>query len=236
MDFLFASLIILLASIVQGATSFGFSLLALPLLGLLFELKIVVPTLVVFSLVLNLIILVKLKMKPHLKEIGLLTLFAVICIPIGVQLLIVVSESSLKLCVSILLIVISLIMISGIKINIKNKKVSYILTGILSGILNGAVSLSGPPVVVLLANDDKNKNEFRSNLTFLFVILNVVTIALYLKRGLFENQELINMIYLLPVMVIGTFIGIHLGNKIDDAKFKKLVLILLLLMGIVNLF
>jgi len=89
---------------------------------------------------------------------------------------------------------------------------------------------------VLLANDDKNKNEFRSSLTFLFVILNIVTIALYLKRGLFENPEIINMFYLLPVMVIGTYIGIHLGNKIDDSKFKKVVLILLLIMGIVNLF
>ncbi len=236
MNFLIASFIILLASIVQGATSFGFSLLALPLLGLLFELKVVVPTLVLFSLVLNIIILVKLKMKPHIKEIGLLALFAVICIPIGVQLLIVVNESTLKLSVSILLIVISTIMISGVKLNIKNKKIAYIITGILSGILNGAVSLSGPPVVVLLANDDKNKNEFRSNLTFLFVILNIVTIALYLKRGLFENPELVNMIYLLPVMVIGTFLGIHLGNKIDDVKFKKLVLVLLLIMGIVNLF
>jgi len=114
MDLLFASIIILLASIVQGATSFGFSLLALPLLGLLFELKIVVPTLVLFSLFLNSIILVKLKMKPHLKEIGLLAIFAVICIPIGVQLLMVVSESTLKFSVSILLIAISLIMISGV--------------------------------------------------------------------------------------------------------------------------
>ncbi len=236
MDFLFASLIILLASIVQGATSFGFSLLALPLLGLLFELKVVVPTLVVFSLVLNFIILLKFKMKPQLKEIGLLALFAVICIPIGVQLLIVINESTLKLLVSVLLIAISLIMISGVKLTIKNKNLSYIITGILSGVLNGAVSLSGPPVVVLLANDDKNKNEFRSSLTSLFVILNIVTIALYLNRGLFENPELTKMVYLLPVMVVGTYIGIYLGNKIDDVKFKKVVLILLLIMGIVNLF
>lgn len=236
MDFLYASVVILMAAIVQGATSFGFSLLALPLLGLIYELKIVVPTLVVFSLVLNLIILFKLKMKPHLKEIGLLAIFAVACIPIGVQMLMVVDESTLKLIVSILLIIISLVMLSGVKLNIKNKKLSYIIAGILSGILNGAVSLSGPPVVVLLANDDKNKNEFRASLTFLFVILNIVTIALYFKNGLFENPELIKMVNLLPVMIIGTYIGIHLGNKIDDAKFKKLVLVLLLVMGVINLF
>jgi len=236
MDFIFAAVIILLASVVQGATSFGFSLLALPLLGLFFELKIIVPTLIVFSLVLNLIILFKLRIKPHMKEIGLLVIFAVACIPIGVQLLILVNESTLKLFVSLLLIIISLIMISGVKLNIKNKKCSYIIAGILSGILNGAVSLSGPPVVVLLANDDKNKDEFRSSLTFLFVILNVVTIALYLKNGLFENPALLKMGYLLPVMVIGTMLGIHLGNRIDDKKFKKVVLFLLLIMGIVNLF
>ncbi|HAS73308.1 MAG TPA: sulfite exporter TauE/SafE family protein [Clostridiales bacterium UBA8960] len=235
MDIIFASIIIFFAALVQGATSFGFSLIALPLLGLIFELKVVVPTLVLFSIVLNLIILVKLRIRPVFKEIGLLTLFAILFIPLGVRLLLFVDERILKACISILLIGIALIMLKGYKLNIKNKTVSYIITGILSGILNGAVSLSGPPVVVLLANDNKNKVEFRSSLTFLFITLNIVTIILYYNKGLFNNPTLVNMVSLLPVMVIGTFSGIYLGNKIDDVKFKKMVLVLLLFMGAMNL-
>lgn len=235
MDIFFAAIVIFTAALVQGATSFGFSLIALPLLGLLFGLKVVVPTLVIFSIVLNLIILVKLRIRPNLKEIGLLTVFAILFIPVGVQLLIFVDESILKAGISILLIAIAVIMLRGYKIKITNKTISYILTGILSGILNGAVSLSGPPVVVLLANDDKNKDDFRSSLTFLFFTLNIVTIVLYISKGLFENPALIKMLYLLPVMIIGTFVGLFIGNRIDDGKFKKIVLVLLLFMGMMNL-
>ena len=235
MDIIFASIIIFFAALVQGATSFGFSLIALPLLGLIFELKVVVPTLVLFSIVLNLIILIKLKVRPNLKEIGLLTVFAIMFIPVGVRLLLYVEESILKFGISILLIGIALIMLKGYKLNIKNKTTSYIITGILSGILNGAVSLSGPPVVVLLANDNKNKVEFRSSLTFLFFTLNIVTVILYYNKGLFNNPTLISMVTLLPVMVVGTFIGIYFGNRIDDHKFKKIVLGLLLFMGVMNL-
>lgn len=236
MTLVLASIIILIASMVQGATSFGFSLLALPMLGLLYDLKIVVPTLVFLSLFLNLIIFFKLKIKPNFKEIILLGIFAIIFIPVGVQMLVYVEERILKLFVSVLLIMISIIMLSGVQLNIKNKSLSYIITGILSGILNGAVSLSGPPIVVLLANDNKNKNEFRSTLTFLFIILNIVTIALYFIRGIFDQPEFTKLFFLLPIMIIGSYLGIYLGNKIDENKFKKIVLVLLLGMGIINLF
>ena len=236
MSFVLSAIILLIAALVQGATSFGFSLIALPLLGLFFDFKVVVPTLVIFSIFLNLLILVRLRVKPNLKEIGLLAIFAVLFIPLGVDMLLYVDESLLKAVVGILLIIVSVIMLSGYRMTIKNKQVSYVITGILSGVLNGAVSLSGPPVVVLLANDNKNKNEFRSSLTTLFLTLNVVTIYLYFKNGLFSNPELTKMLYLFPFMIIGTLLGIYLGNKIDDGKFKKMVLILLLFMGVMNFF
>lgn len=236
MTFVIVALIILVSSIVQGATSFGFSLLALPLLGYFYELKVIVPTLVIFSIVLNLIILIRLRLVPKIKELLLLAFFAICFIPLGVKILIFVDESLLKKIVGILLIVISIIMFKGVTLNLKHKRVSYVIAGILSGILNGAVSLSGPPIVVLLASDNKNKNEFRASLTFLFLLLNVVTIVLFTNNGLFENKEIINLIYFIPVMIIGTFMGIYLGNKIDDQKFKKIVLILLMCMGMLNLF
>lgn len=236
MTLLLACLIIFISAMVQGATSFGFSLIALPLLGLLYPLKIVVPTLVILSLLLNTIIFIRLKVKPHIKDLMLLGMFAILTIPFGVKLLLVMDEMALKLVVSILLIITALLMLKGIKINIRNKKLSYALTGILSGVLNGAVSLSGPPIVILLANEGKDKNSFRSSLTFLFILLNVYTIILYMFNGLFLDVALYELTLFVPFMIIGSIFGIYLGNKINDVIFKKLVLNLLLIMGIINLF
>lgn len=235
MAYILGGIIILIAAFVQGATSFGFSLIALPLLGLIFELKVIVPALVAYSILLNLIILVRLKVLPNLRELALLGICAVVFIPLGVNLLIYVDEQTLKVSVSVLLISIALLMLSGKTFHIKNRTLAYAIAGVLSGILNGAVSLSGPPVVVLLANENRNKNDFRASLTLLFFLLNIVTILLYVERGLFLEPELLNMMFLTPIMVIGTLIGIHFGNHIDELKFKRMVLVLLIIMGIANL-
>ena len=116
MTFVFAALIILLASTVQGATSFGFSLIALPLLGFFFDIKVVVPALVCFSLILNLMILLKLKLKPDLKLMLPLVLFATLTIPLGVKALLLIDEHLLKQIVSVILLVVSILLLFGVKV------------------------------------------------------------------------------------------------------------------------
>ncbi len=50
---LFAILVIFISGFTQGMTSFGFSLLALPLMTMILPIQVVVPLLMIFSLVLN---------------------------------------------------------------------------------------------------------------------------------------------------------------------------------------
>ncbi len=235
MTFVFAALIIMLASTVQGATSFGFSLIALPLLGFFFDIKVVVPALVCFSLILNLMILLKLKLKPDLRLLLPLVLFATLTIPLGVKALLLIDEHLLKQIISIILLVVSILLLFGAKVHFKNKWVTYSIAGIISGLLNGSVSLSGPPIVVLLSNEGVSRDEFRATLTSLFFILNVITIVMYGRGGLLTNPQLFNLLYLTPIMIAGTFMGIYLGNKINEAFFKRLVLIMLMAMSIINL-
>ncbi len=235
MTFAFAALIILVASIVQGATSFGFSLLALPLLSFFFDIKVVVPTLVCFSLVLNLMILIKLKLKPDIKLLLPLVIFATLTIPIGVKALILIDEHLLKQLVSGILLMVSLLMFFGVKIYFKNKWITYSIAGIISGVLNGSVSLSGPPIVVLLSNEGVSRDDFRATLSSLFFILNIITIVMYAQGGLLINLQLYKLLYLTPIMIVGTFMGIYLGNKINEVFFKRLVLLMLMAMSIINL-
>ncbi len=236
MQFILIVSIIMGASIVQGATSFGFSLVALPLLGLILPLKEIVPLLVGLSLILNLIILVQLKRLPNFKDILILFVSGVICIPLGVKLLLFVEEPILKRSVSLFLIVVAVMMIGGFKIRIKNKNLSYAVTGILSGLLNGSVSLSGPPIVILLSNDEKNRDDFRASLTTLFVLYNIVTYGVFFSKGLLTIDFASKYSPIIPFLLIGTFIGVKIGNKIDENKFRQMVLYLLVIMGIINLF
>ena len=236
MKTLLLSIIVLMASLIQGATSFGFSLVALPLMGFILNLKEIVPLLVVLSLLLNILIAIQLKKKPNFKEIFLLFLFGMFAIPIGVKLLIIVDEIVLKRAVSVFITIVAILMARGFRINIKNKNVALIITGILSGLLNGSVSLSGPPIVFLLSNIQKNRDEFRISLTSLFILFNIFTVMLYLNKGLLSMATIGSYLPIMPFLFVGTFIGVKIGNKIDEAIFKQIVLYLLVIMGIINLF
>lgn len=236
MDILILSLIVFLASLIQGATSFGFSLVALPLMGFILNLKEIVPLLVILSLLLNILIALQLKMKPNIKEVFLLFIFGIIAIPFGVKLLLVVDEVILKKAVSLFLIVVAIMMARGYKIKIKNKNLALIITGTLSGILNGSVSLSGPPIVILLSNDQKNRDDFRISLTSLFILFNIFTVIMFLSKGLLSISIMTSYLPIIPFLFLGTFIGVKIGNKIDEGKFKQIVLYLLVIMGIINLF
>ncbi|MBE0449862.1 MAG: sulfite exporter TauE/SafE family protein [Clostridia bacterium] len=235
MTIILTGIIILFSAMVQGATSFGFSLLALPLLGLFLNLKTIVPMLVFFSLIMNIIILMRLKMVPQIKSLLLMFVMAVLTTPIGVLLLKFTNEDTLKIFIGIVLILIAIAMKRGFKIHMKNQNKSYFIAGILSGLLNGSVSLSGPPIVVMLSNENKNRDYFRSSLTTYFLLLNIVTVFLYAGSGLITFQTFKDQLIVLPFLIIGTLVGTALGSRINEEKFKAIVLNLLVIMGIINL-
>jgi len=231
----FGALIIFLAAMTQGITSFGFSLIALPLLDIFLPLQIIVPILVIYSLVLNTIILYYIKEFIDFKRISILVIAGIIGTPVGVYLLKVSNESTLKLLIGIIITIAAIANFTGYKIKIKNEKLSYIPVGLVSGLLNGSVSLGGPPVVLFLTNQDVEKQTFRANLTLYFWILNIITIPTHFFSGLITSEVIRYTAYLSPGLIVGTLLGIRLGNKLDEKLFKKLTLILITCMGVLSI-
>jgi len=233
--FILSFIIIGLAAVIQGITSFGFSLLAVPLLALILPLDQIVPMLVVFSLLLNIIVFTRLKGTINKKQMIILVTFGLIAIPFGTYALKVVNEEWIKLTVGIIVIISSVAMNFGLKVKFKNQNLTYGLTGLLSGVLNGAAALSGPPVILLLSNEGVNKESFRKTLATYFMILNFFTIPIFLISGFLTSEVMLNSAKLLPALLIGTLTGIGFGNKLPDHLFKKITLGLIFIMGILTL-
>ncbi|MBM7615684.1 sulfite exporter TauE/SafE family protein [Alkaliphilus hydrothermalis] len=236
LQILLGFIIIFISAMTQGITSFGFSLVSLPLLGIFLPLKIVVPVLVIYSLVLNTMILYHIKDHIDIKKIAILVTAGLIGTPFGAYLLKVTDETVLKIFVGVLLTFTAIINYYGIKIKVKNEKLSFIPVGLVSGLLNGSVSLGGPPVVLFLTNQSVEKMKFRANLTSYFWILNIITVPTYFFGGLITKDVVTYTAYLFPGLIIGTLTGIKLGNKVDEELFRKLTLVLIMVMGILSIY
>ena len=228
---LFAILVIFISGFTQGMTSFGFSLLALPLMTMILPIQVVVPLLMIFSLVLNSMILVKMHSYVQIKRIGILVTGGLIGTPIGVHGLLWMSESILKIIVGVLIIIVATVNLSGKKIPIRSSKRTLFPIGLLSGFFSGSVSLGGPPIVLFLNNQGVEKQSFRGNLTMYFWILNIFSIPSYFMSGLITEPVIGYTITLLPSLILGTALGMFAGNRLNDGLFRKVSLVLITAMG-----
>ena len=232
MQIIIESLIILIAGAIQGLTTFGFSLITIPFLSKLVPLKECVPLVVILNFISNAMILIGCIKEVRIKKIMLLLLASITITPFGAYSLKYVNPTYLTLLVGAVLIVFSVLLIFQKTFPIKNESVGYSVAGTLSGFLNGCLSMSGPPVVLFLSNQGVDKNTFRANLAFYFLILNLATLTTYYINDLIYEVHFEKMIFYIPALLIGVFFGIRLSKKLNDTLFKKITLIILLISGI----
>lgn len=121
---------------------------------------------------------------------------------------------------------------------IEKKKFSFpfYFAGFLSGILTGVAGIPGPPVIAVLVNL-LPKDIFRATVVNFFVIN--YFLALVLAMGISQERltsDLIKIIVILLIpLVIGHFIGSYLRNFVNEDNFKRLVYLLLIIVGITSI-
>ena len=227
-------LTILFAGFTQGLTSFGFALISMPILVKVMPLTEAVPLVVILSFFTNTILLVQTWRHIEIKKISLLIFASLIAAPIGTFLLIYMAPNVLKLIAGFIIISFSLLLMTNHTFPIKNDRVAYFPIGFMSGLLNGSISMSGPPVALFLSNQGVSKEVFRANITAFGFILNIVTITTYFSSGLVSTTLLQHIAWLLPSMIIGTIIGARSIKYINNILFKKITLVLILSSGVLT--
>ena len=103
--------------------------------------------------------------------------------------------------------------------------------GLVSGFTGGATSISGPPVVLFLANQDMPRDAFRANLTSYFFLLNCFMITWLSWNDVMSASIVLNAATLFPATLAGTFIGLYFGKRIPEKAFRRAIFIVLLIMG-----
>ena len=229
--FIYLAITIFLSATIQGIVGFGFALISVPIMSIFFPITTVIPIIVFYSLISNFTVISKTIKFTNFKKIFPMIISGVIGIPIGTSILKTFNPNNLKITVGFIILFTSFIMLKGVKVHFKKEKVSYVITGLISGILNGSLSMSGPPIVLFLSNEGYNKNEFRANLALYSIITNILTIFNYIVSGLFSEHIVKTSIIGIIPLILGSYFGIFMAEKIENKHFKKITLILLIVMG-----
>lgn len=227
-------LIVLFSSFIQSITGFGFAVVGTPLLLFFMEPKQVVSLMVFGALILNLMVIYKTRGKSDPKVIWPMFIASLIGIVPGVYILKVVDASILKLCIGILILLVSFFMASNYVMTIKREKLATVFVGIVSGFMGGATSLSGPPVALFLMNQQQDKEAFRANLVRYFCLGNIATLLVMYFMETMELGVLRQGLYAIPGVLLGVWVGEKAFARVSPKLFKWITLGVIFFCGTIS--
>ena len=171
------------------------------------------------------------------RRLALFLLPAFVGIPFGLNLLDRLSAEPLKLLIGCFLLAYGLYFSLSRKLPTITRPTPILdgLIGFLGGLLGALASLSGALPTIWLSLRPWPKAKTRALLqSFNMTILTLSTILLAIK-GVYNASVLLALAIATPVALAGAQVGIMVFKRINDADFRRLLIFLMLVSGVVLL-
>ncbi len=243
MEILFPLLIIVfLSNLTEACAGFGATILALIFGARFIAIEDLIPILVPLNLILSLIIVFRyfgdVDRNTLLKRILPL---AGLGMPIGIAIFQIAPSKVLKLAFGLIVAALGIFELINAAIHRRRAMVVsdrelpfwqsclFLVSG---GIMQGLYASGGPFIVYYASRKIHDRRKFRTTLSLLWLVLNSVLFGSLLWTGKINRFTLQYSGYLLPAVLLGTFAGIKLHERVSEATFKLIVYGLLALAGL----
>ena len=154
---------------------------------------------------------------------------------VGVKILSSIDESTLMFLVGTAVILFAILQASKFRLHLPERlvKPAGILFGGASGVIGGVSSFFGPMLITyLISIRGLSRNQFVSSISFLYVSAVVPwTLTLY-YYGLLDQRLLIYSTLATVPVTLGLLIGQRLRHRISEARFRYLIIGVLVISGI----
>lgn len=229
-QFIWIVSVVAVSSLAQSVAGFGFGLLAVPMMSLA-----VMPhdAVVVATLIGAVSTTSQALMDRQSCDWGTarrMSLAAYVGMPFGLVAFVVVSESTMRLVLGVVVLLATVVLARGFVARSASRGLD-VAVGWVSGVLNTSTSTNGPPLVFLLQARGMPADTFRATLNAIFALSNVGAISLFAATGHITPDGVMAAMVSLPVLVASLKLGYLLRPKVDARTFRVLVLSLLFVSG-----
>lgn len=223
---------VFLALFSQSLAGFGLALILMPLLAGPLGIRVATPLVALIALISETFLLIYYRRSLEFVTIGRLAIASLVGIPFGIIALRILDQSFSLVVLGMILLVYSLYSLIGLRLpRLSHPAWAYVF-GLLSGLFGGANNTSGPPIIIFGDCQQWSRHEFKANLQGLFVLEGVFVL---LGHGIAGNLSQVVWRYLLlslTPMIIGVWAGLTLDKYLDTQAFRRIILLLLILLGL----
>ncbi|MGF1529158.1 MAG: hypothetical protein ACFCBW_20595, partial [Candidatus Competibacterales bacterium] len=103
--------------------------------------------------------------------------------------------------------------------------------GLISGVLHGAASMSGPPVVIAFLSMGLEPKVMRATLSFYFAVVGVIAIGVLGVNGLVMAATPVAAALLVPLLMLGIGLGSAVFRWSRGRGYRTIALVLLIIVG-----
>lgn len=234
-NYFLIALVVIFSGFLRGFIGFGSGLLMIPILSYFYS-----P---VFAMVFNIVIEIPATIyltfvgikKSNLREITPMMFTMMLTIPFGTIFLVSVDEQIIKTLMSLLLIFFVILIATGWRIKSTITKYVLVLGGAISGLMQGATGMGGPPYVTVLLSKNDSDDVARANILVITSGLVISAIISLYYFGLFTKDILLTGAISAPIYVFATYIGTKFFNYSGNKYFRNSSLIALGVVGLATL-
>lgn len=229
---LFILLAVFLGCFTQSLTGFGVALVMMAVLPSLVGLKVATPLVALTAIVLETVMLIRYRGALQFRSILGLLVSSLIAIPVGIFYFRRLDEGVALSVLGFVLTAYALYALIGFRLPALSHPAWAWGFGFTGGLLGGAYNTSGPPVVVYGNCRRWSPQEFKSNLSGYFLVNSIMVVSTHWLGGNFTPQVMSRFLLALPALFLGFLLGQSMDRWLNPELFRKVVLVLLVVLGV----
>ncbi len=229
-------LIVFFAVFTQTATGFGVALISMPLLVPLFGLSLAAPLVAFVGLLTKVLMLIHYRSEFSLGKVWKLMAASVVGIPFGLLVLENADRGPVEAVLGLVLVGYALYVLAAPSPPRLRGDGWALGLGFVSGVLAGAYNTGGPPLVVYANGQGWPPTVFKANLQAFAMVNGPLVFIGHIAARNYNVDVLTGILLSVPAVVLGVFAGFALDGRLNPVTFRRMVLLLLIVLGLRLLF
>lgn len=219
-----AVVVVAAAGLLRGFSGFGSALLNVPALSVLIDPREAVVISILLDAILSLQLMPEAIAKAHWKRVAPLIAAALLTIPVGTLLLAHAQASWIRIGTSGAVTLLVALLLSGVTLRRASPRAGALGAGAMSGFLQGAGGIGGPPLILFMLAQPLPAAEKRADIIAIAGIVILSSALITLGRGAVNRDLALGVLVLAPPLVLATHAGVQLFGRTTNRTYQRLAL------------
>ena len=213
------------SGIVRGfGGGIGANFLTAPVLALLIGPREAVPIVMLLNMVGNLQLIPQTLPSVNWREGWPIFLFPIFTVPLGGWLLFTIDEDLMRRAIAAAALGFSLLLLSGWRYRGGHRIGLSIVTGSVSGVLVGSVSLGGPPAFLYLLAGSGDAATNRAQFVMFGTTAGIAALVMFTAAGAYRLDTVLFAAFLTIPAAVGIWLGSILFRRASEDVFRRVCL------------